>query len=802
MPHCPMPGHRRTPPSRGARLVLVMAAPAMLSAAPSPAAVVSWATDSGGAWFAAANWSSGALPQPTDDVVIDRPGADPVVVMTSPTQNTTHVASLRVADTLDLRVAYLTSNGPVQLDGTLRIGGSNGSNFAAPVINAGPAGRLVADNGFASINGATLNCVTYVGGAGTFASANFGSVWNAGTIIARDAGLGFYAPNLTRAAMGAIDALNCHINVSASTFNNVGQNLLLGDPSNLWSFSGNARIVGGTITGQPGQTVQFSQARAQDVTLAVDATVRDGDLRVIGSLRLEGARVDVGGGNPASLWMEDQQVAQHGIAGTGTVVLQSNTASIRGQSNAAGALVVEPGITIRGFGQLDPNNQRFINRGTIVGDSPFGTLSVYGDWPRGMRNEGTIQVEGNGYLSLTMNAGFQQAGALRVLGGTMIVTGFANQAQLGDAQNRGGEFIVRLGTTHAGQTFALDDTTGPWTLDNSTMSGGRLTAAGDARFFLAGAHSPQANNHEFRDGVVIDAPVVVRGGAALKIDAGVALNADVSLFGFHRGSAVAPRVSFSGTQSTTGTGRIVFDDGAAGIVEGGLNGATLTISPGFSILTRGGDGVLRGVVRNLGTVAATGPGRRLTVEGTLQNGGELRVDAGGTLRVTGSVTDPAPIEIAGRLEGIGTLSAVENFSVVSPGVASGAVGAARSGVLTIAGDYTQSPDALLELILNPATHSAASRLLVTGEMRVDGTLSVLRANATAFRPLDTFDLFDFASISGQFDTIALPAIPPQWHWDTSRLYVDGSVKLVPEPVGGVLLVAAAVCGRRRARRGA
>jgi CubicO group peptidase (beta-lactamase class C family) len=61
---------------------------------------------------------------------------------------------------------------------------------------------------------------------------------------------------------------------------------------------------------------------------------------------------------------------------------------------------------------------------------------------------------------------------------------------------------------------------------------------------------------------------------------------------------------------------------------------------------------------------------------------------------------------------------------------------------------------------------------------------------------ETFDLFDWTSLSGEFDQVVLP---PLTTWDLSGLYTTGEVVLtsiVPEPSSVVLLLAAFACSLR------
>ena len=48
---------------------------------PDPTTTRTWISDASGFWEDSANWSDGIVPRDGDDVVIDRPGANPVVTV-------------------------------------------------------------------------------------------------------------------------------------------------------------------------------------------------------------------------------------------------------------------------------------------------------------------------------------------------------------------------------------------------------------------------------------------------------------------------------------------------------------------------------------------------------------------------------------------------------------------------------------------------------------------------------------------------------------------------------------------------
>ena len=106
-------------------------------------------------------------------------------------------------------------------------------------------------------------------------------------------------------------------------------------------------------------------------------------------------------------------------------------------------------------------------------------------------------------------------------------------------------------------------------------------------------------------------------------------------------------------------------------------------------------------------------------------------------------------------------------------------------------DYTQLLDGILSIELD-ALNDTADKLIVSGALTLGGVLDVSLL-AGALEPGDTFDILDWGSLSGSFDTINLPE--HAMAWDVSRLYETGEIHLTPEPatlalvaLGGGLLV--------------
>ena len=81
------------------------------------------------------------------------------------------------------------------------------------------------------------------------------------------------------------------------------------------------------------------------------------------------------------------------------------------------------------------------------------------------------------------------------------------------------------------------------------------------------------------------------------------------------------------------------------------------------------------------------------------------------------------------------------------------------------------------------------------------TLAVTLINGFVPQGGDTFDILDFAGLSGEFSTRSLPALGDGLSWDTSGLYTSGTIVVAPEPASAAMLIAGLACTllRRRAK---
>ncbi|MBM3889163.1 MAG: PEP-CTERM sorting domain-containing protein, partial [Verrucomicrobia bacterium] len=255
----------------------------------------------------------------------------------------------------------------------------------------------------------------------------------------------------------------------------------------------------------------------------------------------------------------------------------------------------------------------------------------------------------------------------------------------------------------------------------------------------------------------------------------------------------------------------------------GVTGNQITVSGGNLLVTNSTGGgaldILRGTLTlNSGTV---------TVNRLYATNGASSVVAfnGGTLNTAGSIvsngvsftvgdgTSPATFNLLG-----GTHRFADGFSVSSNAtlmgagtiqgdmtLAGGISPGSSPGIIGIQGNLTLTNSALLEMELAGTLDSEYDQLQITAKLTASGELKVTFINGFTPQDGDTFDLLDYGSVAGSFQTLNLPSIGL---WDTSHLLADPSdpqagslIWFVPEPSAGTLLgLGFAALVTRRLRR--
>lgn len=280
--------------------------------------------------------------------------------------------------------------------------------------------------------------------------------------------------------------------------------------------------------------------------------------------------------------------------------------------------------------------------------------------------------------------------------------------------------------------------------------------------------------------------------ASVEGDTTVRLAADVSgMFGRYDNPGIedGSRVIMDGAQMTSGRlyvlpgGELVINNGGS-LDAGSMN---FRIDAGGTIRVTGAGSYLKSVIANA-TRKLAGD---LSIEkgalvvawgmapGTYVGGGRIILDDGVWSHV--GVGDLFLEE--GMLEGQGVVTAevVNASGWIKPGGANGA------GLLTIKGNLYNDQNenqGTIAVELGGTAAGASDRLEVIGMLYAGGTLAVNLIDG--FKPAsgDTFDILDFSAVDGAFETLDFPGSTA--NWDLSQLYTTGEIRY--RPVGTVLMV--------------
>jgi len=680
----------------------------------------------------------------------------------------THTGSFNVTTPGSLSFASgthsLSGGGSITGTGTLSFDGATAT--ACVPINVGTlsvsAGTATLDgNGSAdafTMTGGTL------GGSGMLTLTN-GGTWSGGTM----SGSGTTVNPATKTV-----SISVPVTLNSRTLQNDGTLTVSGDITGSGTIANNgtldttANLTLGTIVNNNGQVVTSNA-----LSLAGGGT-HTGSFTVTspGDLSFTSGTHSLSGGGS--------------ITGTGTLTFNGATATVGVPVNA-GALSVSAGTaTLDGNGSAGA----FTMTGGTLGGSGMLTLTNGGTWSGGTMsgsgatvNPATKSFGISAPVTLTSRT-LQNDGTLSVNGnvtgsGTIVNNGTLDTAAdvtIGAAVNNNGQIatttLLSLGGNgvHSG-TFTA---TAPGVIDFSggtqTISGA-LAGTGTLRFSGAAATVT---------GTWSGMPIEVTGGSAA-LDTNGTIPALTLSGGTLTGSGdvtVSGPSAWSGG-TIAGSGDFTFGTGAT-VTMPGTNAATLSrplLNQGTINYTAASNGmVIAGVaVTNDGTVdiqssqpitatAGTPPfvnhgtlkkssgsgvmqfgaplanSSQVQIEsGTMEFGGTYTQTAGTTTILSGATLQTETLSVdGGTLTGNGTVAGtVDNNAVVAPG--------ASPGTLTIDGDFVQSSDGMLKIELAGTTPGTQyDRVLVTGSVNLDGTLSV---TTSGFTPAagNAFQILTFGS---------------------------------------------------------
>lgn len=580
------------------------------------------------------------------------------------------------------------------------------SNGASLTIDSGKTLSITNDGNFAIGGGAASTIInngalTKNGGTGT--SALFPAVNNAGTVSA---------------TTGTLALAGGGTNTGSFTVTTPG---ILSFSSGTQSMSG-----GGSISGTG--MLRFSGA-----TATVGVPINVGTLNVTAgtaALNANGAAdaFTMGGGT---------------LGGSGTLTLNNGGTWSGGTMSGSGTTTNPAAMTFSIPGSVTLNGRTIQNNGTldvsggvIGGTGTINNIGAINDTDGAtinapMNNSGQVSTSwllslgGNGTHSGTFTA-TSPTSVIDFSGGAQTISGtFAGAGKFrfsGAAATVNGAWSGKT-IDVAGGSVALN-TSG--TLPALTLSGGTL--AGSGGLTVTGASTWSGGT--------------IGGSGALTFDTG----ATVTMPGTSAATLSRPLLN-NGTINFTAASSAMLIDGVAI-----TNSGTFDIQSSQSILVTPGtppfinNGTLRkssgaGVTQFAAPLANTG-----TVQvgaGTLNFSGTYTQTAGTTSVLPGATLQTTSLSLnGGSLIGNGTIAGtVANHAVVAPG--------ASPGTLTISGDYVQASNGVLDIqIGGTAPGSQYDRLLVSGNVALDGTLNVIPISGFVPAAGNAFQILTFGARPG------------------------------------------------------
>lgn len=244
--------------------------------------------------------------------------------------------------------------------------------------------------------------------------------------------------------------------------------------------------------------------------------------------------------------------------------------------------------------------------------------------------------------------------------------------------------------------------------------------------------------------------------------------------------------TYSGTTTISGGVLQIGDGGTTGMLATNsvINNATLSYTradnltdtgliSGTGMVIQDGDGVLTftkshsysgPTLINSGTLALSG-------SGSISNSSGINIASGATLDVSGRTGGTWVMTSGKTLSGSGSVNGsfiLGSGAKLTPGNS--------VGTLTFSNNLTLNTGSTItmELTRPPAT---SDRLKVMSSLACGGALVVTNISGSTLQGGDSFQLFDAGVISGNFSSVALPALAAGLLWNTNSLLIDGTLKV-------------------------
>lgn len=392
--------------------------------------------------------------------------------------------------------------------------------------------------------------------------------------------------------------------------------------------------------------------------------------------------------------------------------------------------------------------------------------------------------------------------------GTLIKTGPGVLNLTGTNNNYSGGTVVRAGELRVLSNSNLGQALGPVTVEplgtltfTTTMTTSRTFSLFSGTVVVAAGQTLTFNNNATVAGGFL------RGAGSFALTGGTALSGVTTLTSTtisQTGPASVANFT-NGGSFTVGAGQTLAWNGGTNTSSGRMfvNGTANVsdfVSNGQVTIPNGG------VMNNSGAPLLLGGGSRTFIGSAAAPGGAINLGGqtlelnGGLLVNNGTVSGTVNVNFGSVAKGAGQYGVVNvgDGGVYAPGNSPGISTAAAvdfDDTATIFG----GPTLMIELAgIAPGTEY--DQLHVTGSLSLGGTLAVSLLNGFAPEAGNSFDILDWGTTDGAFDTVNLPALSGTLTWDTSQLPTTGELIVIPEPGSTALLALGALtfAARRRA----
>ncbi len=691
----------------------------------------------------------------------------------------------------------VSSGGLVTSTGTVTLGNFATGVGTATVSGAGSRWNLtqtqnIGNNGLGVMtvsNGGQVvsNSLAFVGGTagseGRATVTGVGSRWKLGNAIT----VGFSGTGeVTVSAGGEVSASSLILGNNAS---GIGEVNITGTGSKL--------TTSGAVTVASLGTGTLSVSSGGELNVGNSLTVGDPAGTPLGTLNLDGGAIFVAGDftNSGILNFTDGLLRvkgnfQTGAAANPLIINGADsddvpTLELIGAGSTTNVTTLSVGTSRRG--QLLLREGRFLDLGAnavaigaLVGGE--GTLIVQSGAQ--LLTTGSLSIGGNGASvggkgRLDVAGGTVDAGALRLFrDGTLNLSSGTLAVDIapvldGQFNWTGGtlrfDTATALTSTNAPKFLGLDATldagqaltsTATLTLQTPlTVDGGSLAASAlinQSRLEIrSGSIGPVQNDSLLLGNGVISGAVTNNAAGRIRADSGKTL-AFTGAFAANAG------------QLTLQGGTLDFSSAITNSATGFISGRGSLYTPGLTnngaMAFSGGTMDIYGDVTNAagGRIVTSGAGATTTFfDDLVHNGTEIFTGANASTVIFGASTGAGPFTGTGTVYSIGDLR---------PGNSPATVTYGGGLVLGTSTTLTMELGGTIEGTQYDSLHVANS-------FAADGILALSLINGFAPALGNTFDLLDFASITGTFDSFMLPALAQYLAWNTSALYTTGEVSV-------------------------